>query len=401
MKASSPRSQVPGGTLQVAGGLEDRAEARVTVECVQDPFRFSALRSEWRNLLQDSASNNPFLTWEWLYAWWSHFGVAGSLRLMLVRADGELIAIAPFRLIATPLYWFSRLEFLGTGEAGSDYLDLIVRHGAEARTLTALADFLSEQKLALRLTHLPPNSLVAHLSARLAEGGWASSFAVDGTCPIVDLTGHTFDSFLGSLGPSHRANIRRRLRALERDFDVRFERITQHDDRRVMLDALAAFHGRRYAGRGGSTAFTSPAARAFHEEATRRALDHGWLRMYALRVNGAVAAVMYGFALNGRFYFYQHGYDETYAGHSIGLVLMALTIRTAIDEGAGEFDMLWGTEAYKARWARSTRLLQRVDLFPVHLGGTVHRHAVEARRGVSQLARRVLSLGSPGADRVS
>jgi len=393
MKASSPRSQVPGGTLQVAGGLEDRAEARVTVECVQDPFRFSALRSEWRNLLQDSASNNPFLTWEWLYAWWSHFGVAGSLRLMLVRADGELIAIAPFRLIATPLYWFSRLEFLGTGEAGSDYLDLIVRHGAEARALTALADFLSEQKLALRLTHLPPNSLVAHLSARLAEGGWASSFAVDGTCPIVDLTGHTFDSFLGSLGPSHRANIRRRLRALERDFDVRFERITQHDDRRVMLDALAAFHGRRYAGRGGSTAFTSPAARAFHEEATRRALDHGWLRMYALRVNGAVAAVMYGFALNGRFYFYQHGYDETYAGHSIGLVLMALTIRTAIDEGAGEFDMLWGTEPYKFLWARDARILQRIELFPLHLGGTIHRHAVEARRSVGKLARRVLSIG--------
>jgi CelD/BcsL family acetyltransferase involved in cellulose biosynthesis len=118
-------------------------------------------------------------------------------------------------------------------------------------------------------------------------------------------------------------------------------------------------------------------------------------------VNGAVAAVMYGFALNGRFYFYQHGYDEAYAAHSIGLALMALTIRTAIDEGAGEFDMLWGAEAYKSLWARSGRVLQRADLFPVHLGGTVHRHAVEARRSVRQLARRVLSLGSPGAGRVT
>ena len=393
--------KVPSGRLHVPRGLRHRVESRVTVEFVQDPFRFSALRSEWRSLLQDSASNNPFLTWEWLYAWWSHFGTADSLRLILVRADGELIAIAPLRLIATPLYWFSRLEFLGTGEAGSDYLDLIVRRGNETEALAALADFLTAHKLALRLHHLPPDSLAAQLSARLADAGWVSSSADDGTCPIVDLAGQTFDSFLSSLGSSHRANVRRRLRALERDFDVRFERITQHDDRMAALEALAAFHARRYTDRGGSTAFRSTAARAFHEEATRRALDHGWLRMYVLRVDGAVAAVLYGFSLDGRFYFYQHGYDDQYAAHSIGLALMALTIRTAIDEGASEFDMLWGTEAYKALWARSTRVLQRVDLFPVHLGGTVHRHAVEARRGVTRLARRVLSLGSPGADRVT
>jgi CelD/BcsL family acetyltransferase involved in cellulose biosynthesis len=110
---------------------------------------------------------------------------------------------------------------------------------------------------------------------------------------------------------------------------------------------------------------------------------------------------MYGFQLDGRFYFYQHGYDETYAAHSIGLALMALTINAAISEGATEFDMLWGAESYKSRWARRANVLQRVDLYPVHFGGSVQRHAVEARRGVAGLARRVLSLGTPGATRAS
>jgi CelD/BcsL family acetyltransferase involved in cellulose biosynthesis len=371
------------------------------VECVQDPWRFSALRSAWPELLQSSASNNPFLTWEWLYSWWTHLGRPDDLRLIVVRADQELIAIAPFRLARAPLDWFSRLEFLGTGEAGSDYLDLIVRRGAEVEALEAIADFLASQKLALRLTHLPPVSLAAQLADRLANAGWASSFADDGTCPIVKLAGHTFESFLGTLGASHRANIRRRLRTLDREFDVGFQRVTGHDDRQTMLAALAGFHAHRYAGRGGSTAFSSAAVRAFHDESTRRALDGGWLRMYVLRLDGDIAAVMYGFNYDGRFYFYQHGYDDRYAPHSIGLVLMALTIRAAIDDGADEFDMLWGTEPYKSLWARSTRVLQRADLFPVDLGGAVHRHAVEARRGVAQLARRVLSLGSPGATRVS
>jgi CelD/BcsL family acetyltransferase involved in cellulose biosynthesis len=78
---------------------------------------------------------------------------------------------------------------------------------------------------------------------------------------------------------------------------------------------------------------------------------------------------------------------------------MALTIRAAIDDGADEFDMLWGVESYKSLWTRESRVLQRAELFPLDVGGTVHRRAVEARRGVSQLARRVLSLGFPGAPR--
>jgi CelD/BcsL family acetyltransferase involved in cellulose biosynthesis len=323
------------------------------------------------------------------------------LRLIVVRSGETLIAIAPLRLVTSPLYWFSRLEFLGTGDAGSDYLDLIVRHGHEQQALDSIADFLAAQRLTVRLGHLPPASLAAQLARRMTDAGWTASSAVDGICPILNLAGHTFDSFLGTLGTSHRANVRRRLRAIERQFEVRFERITAHDERQQMLERLATFHGRRYEERGGSTAFSTPAVRAFHEEATRGALDRGWLQMYALRLDDTIAAVMYGFGYCGRFYFYQHGYDDRYGAHSIGLVLMALTVRAAIDDGAREFDMLWGTEQYKSLWARDARVLQRVDLFPLRIGEAMHRHAADARRGVAQLARRVLSLGSPGAARVS
>jgi CelD/BcsL family acetyltransferase involved in cellulose biosynthesis len=102
---------------------------------------------------------------------------------------------------------------------------------------------------------------------------------------------------------------------------------------------------------------------------------------------------MYGFNDGVRFSFYQHGFDDAFKAHSVGLVLMGLTIRAAIEEGAGEFDMLWGVEPYKFLWAPETRTLERIELFPVHLGGTIQRHAIEAQRGVRTLARRVLAIG--------
>lgn len=370
----------------------------MTVECIQDDRGFAALRPHWRSLLRASDSDNPFLTWEWLHTWWRHFGATGALRLLVVRDGGTPVAIAPFHLVRAPLYWFSRLELLGTGDAGSDYLDIITRRGAESAALAAIAEFLDTQNIAVRMPHLRPASLAARLSRGLAEGGWAASLADDGQCPVIRLAGHTFESFLATLGASHRANVRRRLRALER-LGARFTPVTAHDERRGLLEALAAFHADRYATRGGSTAFRTPAVRAFHEDATRLALERGWLRMYALRIGDTLAAVMYGFSYGGRFYFYQHGHEAAHAAHSAGLALMALTIRAAIEEGASEFDMLWGTEPYKALWARESRVLQRADLFPLRLGGAVHRHVVEARRGVSHLARRVLSLASPGAVR--
>ena len=72
---------------------------------------------------------------------------------------------------------------------------------------------------------------------------------------------------------------------------------------------------------------------------------------------------------------------------------MALTIRAAIDEGAQAFDLLWGTEGYKSLWARDARTLRRIQLFPPHAAGRIHRRAVEARRRLGRLARRVLTPG--------
>ena len=60
---------------------------------------------------------------------------------------------------------------------------------------------------------------------------------------------------------------------------------------------------------------------------------------------------------------------------------MALTIRAAIDEGAAEFDMLWGAEPYKWLWARDAADARAAfTCFPPHSAGLHHRRAVEARR---------------------
>jgi CelD/BcsL family acetyltransferase involved in cellulose biosynthesis len=191
------------------------------------------------------------------------------------------------------------------------------------------------------------------------------------------------------------ANVRRRIKALGQQFDTRLDRVTTDAERREALSALAVWSERRWKDCGGSTAFMTPAVRAFQDRVTERALEQGWLLMYVLRLNGKAAAVMYGFNYGGRFYFYQHGFDDRYKAQSLGLALMGLTIRAVIDEGTREFDMLWGVEPYKFLWAREVCALQRIELFPSTIGATLQRRAVEIRLKAGKLARYFLSIGKP------
>jgi CelD/BcsL family acetyltransferase involved in cellulose biosynthesis len=365
---------------------------------VDSAWGFSALRPEWNSLLRSSGSASPFLTWEWLHTWWRHLSGSSQLRILAVRAGAELVAVAPFRVTKGTAY-LPVLDMLGTGDAGSDYLDVIVRRGLESEALPAIAHFVESQNTALRLTHLAPAAMADRLAEGLVARGWTRTTAAGGTCPYIPLAGHTWDSYLATLGSSHRANVRRRIRALEQKFDVRFERITSEAQRREAFPKLVQYHERRFDEEG--TAFRTAPLRAFHDELTKRALDRGWLRMYVLRLNGETVAVMYGFLYDGTFYFYQHGFDEQYQQHSIGLVLMALSIRSAIEEGAGEFDLLWGVEPYKFLWARETRELRNVHLFPGHVAGSLHRHLFHARRRVAGIIRRAGLVRPAGGAHVS
>jgi CelD/BcsL family acetyltransferase involved in cellulose biosynthesis len=382
--------------VPVTTALRVRPEAAgsaIAVDLVGDRWRFTALRGEWNELLRASAADCPFLTWEWMHTWWKHLGGGSSLQIAVVRDGQELIGLAPLRDTAPRLKPLSTLEFLGTGEAGSDYLDIIVRPGREAEAIAALARFATSRGTALRFNHVRPASMAARLADTLSDAGWIASDTADGTCPYISLAGHTWDSYLATIGSAHRANVRRRLRQLEQRFRVRFELVTDEPDRRDALDALARFHDRRYGSRGGSTAFSTPALRAFHDEVTRRAIDRGWMRLYVLRLDDDIAAVMYGFAHKGQFLFYQHGFDAQYQQHSVGLAVMALTIKAAIDEGLQDFDFLWGVESYKALWSHDARVLRRIELYPAGIGGRVHHQIVDRHRQLRRLARRVMSRG--------
>jgi CelD/BcsL family acetyltransferase involved in cellulose biosynthesis len=365
----------------------------VTIELIDSAGRFAALRVEWSELLAASSAESPFLTWEWLNAWWTHVGAPRRLAIVAVREGDQLIALAPLCASRGRLPFLWRWEFMGTGFAGSDYLDAIVRRGRELDAMRALAGYVRERGMALHLVHLPSNSWLSRVAAPLGQSGWSVRTAADGFCPFIRLAGHSWDSFLSTMGPAHRATTRRRLRSLEKNFTMRFEQVADDPMRQYALAKLFDFHQTRFGRRG--TAFHTKALRAFHLDVTDRLQKAGVLRLFMLHLNHDLVGVMYGMCFKRRFYFYQHGYDARLQSHGIGRAVLDLSIRAAIEEGLAEFDLLYGGEAYKSAWTNEKRLLTRIDMFPAHLSGRAHQHAVEAERTLRAFTRRIISAHAP------
>ena len=360
------------------------------LEIISSEKRFEEIREEWMDLLVHSSADSIFLTWEWLYTWWKHFGRGRKLHVLAIRCGMDLIAIAPLASPSTKLIRLAHiraLEFLGTGSVGSDYLDIIARRGREDEAMDLLADYLLREKFVLDLKQLIKNhSLVLQLATRLQQQHWNRSEICTNVCPFIDLAGHTWRSFQAGLGPKHRYNFHRRLKNLYRDFDVSFECAVSEDQRSNALVALVALHNKRMQQRGGSDGLHSTELIGFHEELTRLALEQGWLRLFILTLNGERAAALYGFMYAKKFYFYQSGFDPQYSPHSVGLVTMGLAIEAAIEGGAQEFDLLHGNEKYKSLWAKEQRDLVRIELYPPTPQAWMYTKAI----GLNRLARKAV-----------
>jgi CelD/BcsL family acetyltransferase involved in cellulose biosynthesis len=365
----------------------------MNIELIKDAEAFLNLRDEWNVLLKTSASDTVFLTHEWLSSWWRHLSAGRRLSILLARENGDLIGILPVAR-RQPQYvrmMPALLEFLGSGVIGSDYLDLIARKGREADVSGAFAAYLHSRGIMLQFSQLRTGDcMVSQLVNNLQRYQWTAAHTKLNICPYIDLSGLTWERYLANLGSNVRKNINRYLRILPSSFEMRLACAREVGEVDDALDILIELHRKRWDDTGLSEAFQTPDVIAFHRSFARLAAAEGWLRILVLWLNGQPAASLYGLRYGPTFYFYQSGFDPAFRKHSVGVATMGLAIKTAIEEGASEYDFLHGDEEYKFHWASANRDLGRTEVFPAHARARFFRHAIRLNRAARRMARRVL-----------
>jgi CelD/BcsL family acetyltransferase involved in cellulose biosynthesis len=340
-------------------GHESAAEAEV-VPRLERVHELSAIEDEWDALAERSGS--IFSTALWSRLWWWHFGRDRELLLHAARsADGGLTVVVP-------LYaWRRRLprvvRFLGHGPG--DELGPVYARGDHDQAARALGTALDELDWSVFLGEQLPG-----------DEGWTDLLGGrtwrHEASPTLRLPG-SWEEYLAGRSANFRQQLRRREEALSREGDVAL-RLADPATLEGDMDALFALHRARWGGAGSDFDDTP-----FHRELAREALGRGWLRLWLLELDGSPIAAWHGFRVGSIASYYQAGRDPTYERLSVGFVLLAHSIRSAIGEGANEYRFGRGDEAFKSRFTGDDPRLETVALTRGTAGAAAYRSARLAR----------------------
>ncbi len=364
-----------------------------TVDLIESDEALGPLLEAWRGLAV--ARGCAFMTPEWFLAAREALHPDAAPAVVVLRGErGEVLGLLP--LVAWPHARRGRLaSFPGT--RFGDLFEPLAESGREDELAATAAPVLGR--------HLGPRSRV-DLGRVDAGAGWWRKLAQawpgpmtavpqpDEPLPYIALEGLDWQGYLATRSGQLRNQAKRKMRSLEREHEVRLRRTSSADQVVGDLDTLFKLHDARFQTRDDVSSIAGTDARDFHRRFAAAAHERGWLRLYLLEVDGAAVAAWYGWRLGDRFSYYQAGFDPAWSRYSVGFLLLAETIREAISEGATEYDLLLGDEAFKSRFATAERLGRRVLIAPAISRGRLSA----AAKGLARSGLRAMP--APARERV-
>lgn len=365
---------------------------KISVQKAVAENAFRSIRDEWRQLAAASGVS-PFLSWEWQSTWNNSFGSDGEPFILKTYRGNELIGIFPLRQQKKRLLGMrlKRLGFIGEETGGADYLDLIAKPEDRLQVLSSNLAFLKENGHIdlLCLDNMASVSQTAQFLRALSKTDEALRYreSQSSVCPKIDLS-LGWPSILKQGKRS--SNFKRRLKQIEKMPNFQFRSVTAPDEMGPAFERFLVLHEKRWLSDGGSELSGHPKLIAFQRDVVREMVDTGLLRFDELWIEGECRASVYGFDDGQTFYYYNAGYDPEWARFSVGLVLIGLSIRHAVERGNKVYDFLRGEETYKFDWANQTEELVSATLARKTLPVIAHVALEQLNESVRAISRSVL-----------
>ncbi len=317
---------------------------------------FQDIQSEWESVLQDSPVDTLFLTPQWQKVWWDTFGDGRTMVGFSYPApDGA--AANGVAAIASLAKSGDTVSFVGSQDT-FDYNDFPIRQGYEEGFYETLLKSLDEQDCRiLRLDSLRENSPTLERLPEMARSrGYTVEIEQEDVTSGIALPGD-WEEYLGLLHKKDRHELRRKLRRMDAQTDWKWYSVSEPAQ---VAERLGEFISLMRKSRSDKDEFMTPERERFFHNITQRMAELGQLQLYFLELDGAAVATSLCFDYRGSRLLYNSGYDPEYGYYSVGLVLIAMCLKDAIDQGLTYFDFLRGPEPYKAHLGGQQRSLYQM-----------------------------------------
>jgi CelD/BcsL family acetyltransferase involved in cellulose biosynthesis len=333
----------------------------VVVERIETLDSLRRLRPEWDRLASSHRAGLPFHRCDWALAWWSHFSecrlaVRDDLVAFAARdTSGQLVGLAPLMITRRPgiAAAFRVIDAFGADPNVTELRGAICDPAHEASMYTAILGDLDARAAAWDWVHL--RGVRADSEAACALAGRAGVEWTRETPGYVLPLGTTWEEVRARLPRNVKEAIRRCYNSLRRE-GLRFELAIAETPAQVAgaLEIFFELHRARAELTGTvrhPDVFRSEVARAFLRDACDRFARAGAMRVFQIRIGGAVVAMRLGFAIDDTLYLYYSGCDPWYGRYSVMTTMVVEAIRAAIEERLARVHLSFGTDVSKTRWA--------------------------------------------------
>jgi CelD/BcsL family acetyltransferase involved in cellulose biosynthesis len=337
-----------------------------SVDLITDYGAFLDLEAEWNEAVDRADIPHPFLRHEWVRTWWDCFGTGGRLHIVVVRAAGRIVAIAPLMRDTMRKYGISirRLRFLQNDHTPRTDIIVTERAADAYRAIWKVLATDGDPWDVLQLGQLPRDSATRRALSELATAaGWSTGIWTSGDSPFLTLTG-SWASYLASLSAKFRSNLRNRMSRLTKLGEPALEVLRDHGPIERACDDVWRLEASGWKREAGTAIASDPAVHRFYSLLAGRATARGWLRLLFLTVGGKRIATSYGACYHNRLFLFKTGYDPEYATCAPFKLLTYFAIQHAYAEGLTEVDFLGDAEPWKLEWTTTGRGQDWFYLFP-------------------------------------
>ncbi len=324
---------------------------------------FASMAQGWDGLVRAMPRPSPFMLHGWLLQWWRHHGNGAALTVHVAHRDDNLVA-------ALPLFVRRGLggrvaRFLGGVD--SALADLLVAENEDENSDAAIG--VANQAAHAGFDFADLFGLPADNRLSRALGPARLQLLERVEAPVLDLVGD-WDAVYRAKTTSKRRNqnarARKRLASLG-TLEVAVAR--RSGELEPALEEALRLHALRWEGRPDRSGFTTPTGLQFHRAALRALAALDIPRIVTLKLDGRAVAYHYYFALAGRMYVHNLGFDPAFAEYSPGLLATLEAIKAGATEGLSRVEFLGGAERYKLALAdRLEPMHQGIGLAQTPLG---------------------------------
>lgn len=315
------------------------------IEIIQDKVVLSRIGAEWNALA--SRSEFPLLRHEWFLSCAEAFSEEKKLRIVLVRSQGNIVAIAPLAIIRKK--GIEYLELLGSSFL-DEPCDLLYDN---YQSLKLLLNAILKLKRPFYFHKIPYNSLVVKALSNLSIFKGLLIKRVASSTAYVPINS-SWSEHYNSLSSKRRYDLRRARRRAEEFGNVSYRILCpQLDELEMYLKVAFEIEAAGWKGRRGSALLINERLKKFFQVYSALACKKGILRLCFLFINEKAVAMLIGVEYLNRFWVLKIGFNEKWSRCSPGIQLINETIRYAFNNNLKSYEFLGSDEPWLHMWAKT------------------------------------------------